>query len=315
MPHRIALLVFPGFQILDAAGPMAAFEVAARLRQAAYTLRTIASQAGAIASSSGLELRARPFGRIDAVDTLVVAGGEGAHRAAQCLRTRQFVLACAARAQRVASVCSGAYVLAAAGLLDGRRATTHWNCTAHFKEHFPRVRLEPDRIYVRDGRVWSSAGITAGIDLALAMIEADLGETVARRTAQQLVVYHRRPGGQSQFSPLLAMERAVGRFTPLLEHARAHLHTRLDVESLAAWSCMSPRHFARLFSAEIGLSPAKAVERLRVDAARAALESGTSSVQQVAVVCGFGDSERMRRSFLRVLGTPPSALKRREGPR
>lgn len=311
MPHRVALLVFPGFQLLDAAGPMAAFEVTARLRPDAYTLRAIAARAGVIASSSGLELLARPLGRADAVDTLIVAGGEGARRAAQCLRTRRFVLACAARAQRVASVCSGAYILAAAGLLDGRRATTHWDCTAHFQEQFPRVRLEPDRIYVRDGRVWSSAGITAGIDLALALIEADFGEAVARRTAQQLVVYHRRPGGQSQFSALLAMERAEGRFTPLLEHARAHLHTRLDVESLAALSCMSARHFSRLFSAEVGLSPAKAVERLRVDAARAALESGPSSVQRVAVACGFGDPERMRRSFLRVLGTPPSAFKRR----
>jgi len=308
----IAFLVYPQFQILDATGPMAAFEIAERYRPGTYALRTIAAASGPVASSSGASLLASPLGRAAAVDTLIVAGGEGSRAAAVCATTRKFVSACAEQSRRVASVCSGTFVLAAAGLLDGRRATTHWSLTAYFSQRFPKVRLEADRIYVKDGRIWSSAGITAGIDLALAMIGEDLGEDVARRTAQQLVVYHRRPGGQSQFSPLLAMERADGRFGGLWDHVRTHLRDRLSVTDLARVSCMSARNFSRVFTEEVGVAPAKAIERLRVDTARAALESGNPSIQQVAAACGFGNPERMRRSFLRVLGAPPSALKRQE---
>lgn len=310
MPRRIAFLVFPQFQILDATGPIAAFEIAERYRPGTYALRTIAAVPGSVASSSGACLLASPLGRADAVDTLIVAGGEGTRAAALCEKTRKFVVACAQRSRRVASVCSGTFVLAAAGLLDGRRATTHWSVTAEFSRRFPKVRLDADRIYVREGSIWSSAGITAGIDLSLALIGEDLGEDIALRTAQQLVVYRRRPGGQSQFSPLLQMERADGRFGKLWEHMRTHLHERLSIAELARLSCMSPRNFSRVFMEEIGIAPAKAVERLRVDTARADLESGNRSVQQVATACGFGNPERMRRSFLRVLGAPPSALKR-----
>jgi transcriptional regulator GlxA family with amidase domain len=310
MPRRIDFLIFPNFQILDATGPIAAFEIAERYRPGTYVLRVVAVRPGPVGSSSGACLQAAALGRADAVDTLIIAGGEGSRTAAVCDRTRRFVVACAARSRRVASVCSGTYVLAAAGLLDGRRATTHWSLTTHFRHRFPNVRLEDDRIYVKDGRIWSSAGITAGIDLALALIGEDLGEDIARRTAQQLVVYHRRPGGQSQFSPLLEMERNDGRFGELWDHVRAHLRDRLSVAELARVSCMSPRNFSRVFTEEVGIAPAKAIERLRVDAARAALESGRHSIQQVAAACGFGNPERMRRSFLRVLGAPPSALKR-----
>jgi transcriptional regulator GlxA family with amidase domain len=311
MPRRIAFLIFPRFQILDAAGPLAAFEIAGRYRPGTYALRSIAVTSGPVISSSGACLQASPLGRADTLDTLIVAGGDGSRAAAVCEKTRGFVLACAERSRRVASVCSGTYVLAAAGLLDGRRATTHWSVTEDFSRRFPKVRLDADRIYVRDGKIWSSAGITAGIDLALALIGEDLGEDIARRTAQQLVVYHRRPGGQSQFSPLLEMERADGRFGGLWDHVRTHLRGRLSVAELARVSCMSPRNFSRVFKEEVGVAPAKAVERLRVDAARAALESGGSSIQQVAAACGFGNPERMRRSFLRILGAPPSALKQR----
>jgi transcriptional regulator GlxA family with amidase domain len=310
MSRCVAFLIFPEFQLLDAAGPIAAFELAERYRPGTYVLRTIAASPGPVASSSGACLQALPLGRAHGVDTLIVAGGEGTRPAMKCGQTLQFVLRCAKHSRRVASVCSGTYILAAAGLLDGKRATTHWSRSADFSRRFPRVRLDADRIYVKDGKIWSSAGITAGIDLALALIGEDLGEDIARRTAQQLVVYHRRPGGQSQFSPLLDMERADGRFGELLDHVRAHLGDRLSVTDLARVSCMSPRNFSRLFKEEVGVAPAKAVERLRVDTARAALESGNPSIQQVAAACGFGDPERMRRSFIRVLGTPPSALKR-----
>ncbi len=310
MPRRIALLIFPRFQLLDAAGPIAAFELAARMRPGTYSLQVIARSPGAIASSSGVTLGAGAFGRARDIDTLIVAGGEGVRETLACERTRRFVRACAERARRVASVCSGSFLLAAAGLLDGRTATTHWSCTEEFRQRFPHVQLDPDRIFVRAERFWTSAGITAGIDLALALIGEDLGESIARRTAQQLVVYHRRPGGQSQFSALLELESVGGRFAALLEFMRAHLAGELGVEQLAARACMSPRNFARSFHRETGVTPAKAVERLRADAARAMLDSGARSMQEVAQCCGFGDSERMRRAFLRLFGTPPSALKR-----
>jgi transcriptional regulator GlxA family with amidase domain len=310
MPRRVTFLVFPQFQILDATGPIAAFEIAERHCPGTYTLRTAAIVPGAVPSSSGICLQAAPLGAAKAIDTLIVAGGEGSRQAAVCGRTLRFVLDCARRSRRVASVCSGTYVLAATGLLDGKSATTHWSVTADFSRRFPKVRLDADRIYVREGKIWSSAGITAGIDLALALIGEDLGEDIARRTAQQLVVYHRRPGGQSQFSPLLQMERADGRFGKLWDHVRTHLGDRLDIDELARLSCMSPRNFSRAFKEEVGIAPAKAVERLRVDTARADLESGSPTIQQVATACGFGNPERMRRSFLRVLGAPPSALRR-----
>lgn len=310
MARRIAFLIFPGFQILDVTGPIAVFEIAERYRPGTYTLSSIAVRPGLVASSATVCVQAEALGRAAGIDTLIVSGGEGSRGAADCPRTRRFVCACAQRSRRVASVCTGTYILGAAGLLDGRHATTHWSRTADFAQRFPQVRLDPDRIFVKDGRIWSSAGITAGIDLALALIGEDLGEDVARRTAQQLVVYHRRPGGQSQFSPLLALQHG-GRFGELLDYVRSHLDERLDVAGLAQRCCMSPRHFSRLFRAETGLGPAKAVERLRVDAARAALQSGARSVQRVALSCGFGDTERMRRSFLRTLGEPPSVLKRR----
>jgi transcriptional regulator GlxA family with amidase domain len=310
MPRRIAFLVFPQFQILDATGPIAAFEIAGRYCPGAYTLRTVATQPGAVVSSSGATLHAAALGPAKAIDTLIVAGGEGRRAAAECARTVRFVASCGRHSRRVASVCSGTFVLATAGLLDGRGATTHWSVTADFSRRFPKVRLDADRIYVRDGKIWTSAGITAGIDLALALIGEDLGEDIARRTAQELVVYHRRPGGQSQFSPLLQMERADGRFTKLWDHVRTHLNDELSIDELARLSCMSPRNFSRAFKEEVGIAPAKAVERLRVDTARADLESGNPTILKVAAACGFGNPERMRRSFLRVLGAPPSALRR-----
>lgn len=312
MIRPVAFLVFPDFQLLDAAGPIAAFEIAERYRPGSYALRVVAVEPGPVASSSGVCLHAAALGRANRIDTLVISGGNGSRAAAQCRATRRFVLACSKAARRVATVCSGTYVLAAAGLLDGKSATTHWSHSADFARKYPKVQLDPDRIFVRDGKLWSSAGITAGIDLALALIAEDLGEPIARQTAQQLVVYYRRPGGQSQFSALLEMERADGRFAELLHHLRSNLTKRLSVTDLAHFSCMSARHFARLFRAEIGVNPAKAVERLRIEAARAALESGTQSMQLIARSCGFGSAERMRRGFLRVLGSSPSALKRQK---
>ncbi|WP_400770306.1 GlxA family transcriptional regulator [Methylosinus sporium] len=306
----IALLIFDDFQILDAAGPIAAFEIAARIAPGAYAIRTIAAASGLVRSSSGVAMAAASFAAARRCDTLLIAGGLGTRGAATDRSTLAFVARAATRARRVASVCSGAYVLAAAGLLDGRRATTHWSRSGDFQRRFPKVRLEPDLIFVRDGPIWSSAGITAGIDLALAMIGDDLGEDVARAVARQLVVYHRRPGGQSQFSALLELESRQDKFATLLRWASERLRQRLTVEELAAQAAMSPRNFARAFSRATGATPAKAIERLRLDRAKSALESGADTIEQIARDSGFRDPERMRRAFLRVYGQPPQAFRR-----
>ncbi len=310
MARRIGFLIFDGFQILDAAGPIAAFEIADRYRPGTYALEVIAAATSAIPSSSAAAMTAAAFDPAASYDTLIVAGGHGTRAASRDARLLGFVRRAAGRGRRVASVCSGAFILAAAGLLDGRRATTHWSRTAEFARLFPKVRLEPDRIYVKDGPVWTSAGITAGVDLALALVTEDLGEDIAKRTAQQLVVYHRRPGGQSQFSALLELARPEARFGPLLNWARERLHQSLDVERLAGQTAMSPRHFARSFTAETGVTPAKAIERLRVEAAREGVEAGAEPIDAIAAKVGFGDPERMRRAFIRAFGQPPQALRR-----
>jgi transcriptional regulator GlxA family with amidase domain len=318
MPRQVTFLIYRDFQLLDAAGPIAAFEIAERYRPGSYALRVVAPEAGAVMSSAGVSMRASSFGRTVGVDTLLVAGGDGSRAALSCPRTRRFIQSCATRARRTSSVCSGAYLLAAAGILDGKRATTHWSCSADFARRFPRVHLEPDRIFIKDGSIWTSAGITAGIDLSLALIEEDLGEAIARRTAQQLVVYYRRPGGQSQFSALLEMERANGKFAALLDYVRSNLGRRLTVAVLADEACMSPRHFSRSFHAETGMSPAKAIEQLRAEAARGALSGTGRSIQEIARAHGFGNAERMRRTFLRLFGVTPSAIRQQmrsaEGP-
>lgn len=307
MSRRLALVIFPGFQLLDAAGPIAAFEIAERYRPGSYDLAVVAPGGGQVASSSGVKfaaatLPAGPF------DTIMISGGDGTRSLKELGQIVAWLKRTAARRQT--SVCSGAYVLAEAGLLDGRRATTHWSRTDDFARRYPKVKLDADRIFIRDGEVWTSAGITAGIDLALALVEDDLGAEVARRVAQQLVVHQRRPGGQSQFSALVELGGRSGRFAELMDWMRAHLGEALTVERLAAEVAMSPRNFARAFTAETGTTPAKAVERLRLEAARTAVETGHAPIDRVAESAGFGDPERMRRAFLRAFGQPPQALRR-----
>lgn len=310
MTRTIGFLIFPDLQVLDCTGPLAAFEIAGRYCPGAYDLTVMAVRPGMVSATCGLAMAAGPLVPPAELDTLVTAGGEGTRTASEDPDTLAYVRQAAAQARRIASVCSGAYILAAAGLLDGRRATTHWRRTSDFARRFPAVQLEPDRIFIKDGSVWTAAGITAGIDLALALIAEDLGEDVARHTAQQLVVYHRRPGGQSQFSALLELERPEGRFGEVLAWAREHLTEPLTVEQLASVAAMSARNFARNFTAETGITPAKAVERLRLDAARARLDAGESQVDQISRQTGFGDPDRMRRAFLRAFGQPPQAFRR-----
>jgi transcriptional regulator GlxA family with amidase domain len=310
MTYNVEILVFPDFQLLDAAGPVTAFEEASRERMPpAYRVRIVARNEGPVESSSGVQVLAKRFAT-KPVDTLIVVGGGGTALSSGSAETLSYVRAASNRARRIASVCSGAFILAAAGLLAGRRVTTHWARAAELARAYPQIRVEPDRIFIRDGKLWSSAGITAGIDLALAMIADDLGEGVAKRAAQQMVVYYRRPGGQSQFSTLLDIDHPGGRFSPLLAWIRERLQERLPVGRLADHAGMSSRNFARAFAAETGMTPAKAVERLRLEAARERVESGAEPIECVASDAGFGDPERMRRAFVRAFGQPPQALRR-----
>lgn len=310
-PRTIGVLIFDDFQILDACGPISAFEMPMRgMKPPPYELSIIAPTPGQIRSSSGAVMMAGPIPRKPAYDTLIISGGWGSRTAMLDPRVQALVRTAMKTSRRVCSVCSGAYILAQSGVLDHKRATTHWGRTPDFQKRYPDVKLEPDCIYTRDGKIWTSAGITAGIDLVLALIADDLGEEVSRRSAQELVVYHRRPGGQSQFSALLDIERIDGRFTPLLGWMRERLSEQLTVETLAAQSNMSPRNFARAFSAETGITPAKAVERLRLESARERVEHSTDPIDLVAQDVGFGDPERMRRAFVRAFGQPPQALRR-----
>ena len=306
----IGVLVFPDFQLLDAAGPISVFEIAARFAGCPASIKVLAVTPGPVRSSSGVELVARGLRPAGAISTLIVAGGEGVQAAARCEKTLAFVRAIAKRGVRIASVCSGAYILAEAGLLDGRRATTHWRRTRHFLSAYPKVKLEPDRIFVRDGNIWSSAGISAGIDLALAMVAEDFGDDIAQKTARQLVLYQRRSGGQSQFSSLLELKAPSGRFGALLSWAREHLDAPLTVEDLAEQAGMSSRHFTRAFIAETGSTPSKAVERLRIEVARHRVQSSSEAIERVAQLTGFRDPERMRRAFIRAFGQPPQSLRR-----
>ncbi len=321
MACRIAFVLFPGFQQLDLAGPMAVFEVARLARPGSYDWRLVGSAPPAVRSSAGVAWPVQGLPRqLGALDLVMVIGGDGVDAACADRRLVAWLQRAARSGARIASICSGSLLLAAAGLLDHRTATTHWSRSRQFEADYPDVRLQPDRIYVREPaqrrghdeprpELWTSAGMTAGIDLCLALLAHDHGEELAREAARQLVVERRRPGGQSQFSPLLELQRPEGRFGALLDELRRDLRQDLGVEALAERACMSPRHFARCFRAETGATPAQVVERLRVESARAALEGGAVSVLKVALDCGFGNAERMRRAFVRLLGRPPAAFR------
>jgi transcriptional regulator GlxA family with amidase domain len=311
MTRRVCFVLFPGFQLLDVAGPIAAFEIASGFVAGAYQLELCARLPGPVRSSSGISLEAKRFARGSGLDTLMVAGGDGMQVAIEDAELLRFLRRAAAQVRRTTSVCSGSLLLAAAGLLDGRRATTHWCRALEMKQRFPRVCVEADRIWVRDGAFWTSAGITAGIDLALALVADDLGSTVSRRVARQLVVYAQRPGGQTQHSRLLDLTGDGNRFAELNVWIRERLELPLGVAVLAARMKMSPRTFARAYTAETGVTPAKAVERLRVEAAQTLISTGQQSMQEVAERTGFGSMERMRRSFVRIFGTPPSSQRPR----
>ena len=326
-PRRVMIVAFDQAQLLDVAGPLQTFATTRDLvagrgnatdpRHIPYELAVVSRTGGALRTSSGLviETVALPDPTRRPADTIIVAGGAGVHSACDDRRLVRWLGRAAASARRVCSVCTGAFLLAETGLLAGRRVVTHWEFCDRLQARHADLRVEADPIYIRDGRFWTSAGITAGIDLALALVEQDLGRTVALNAARHLVMFLKRPGGQAQFSePLKAQAAAVdadGQFAALHAWMADNLARDLSVERLAARAGMSPRHFARMYSTKHGTTPAKAVEVLRVEAARRALEDSLTPVKRIAAACGFGDEERMRRSFIRRLGLSPLEYRRR----
>ena len=312
----IEVLAFPAVQLLDVTGPLQVFasaneHVAAAGGAPPYVLRVIAKGGQGVTASAGLGITAGPLPRGGAPDTLMVAGGPGVDAAAADPALVKWVRERAGKARRVASVCTGAFLLGASGVLDGRRAVTHWSYCAELARRFPEIRVEPDPIFVRDGTVWTSAGVTAGIDLALAFVEEDLGRTIALAVARYLVVFLKRPGGQAQFSTTLSLQAAEDKFGALHDWIGKHLADDISLPVLARQAGMSERSFSRRSAEATGLTPAHAVERLRVEAARRLLSESRLPVKRVSQRCGFGSEETMRRSFLRVLATTPQDYRAR----
>lgn len=305
--HKIGYVVFPGFQLLGFAA-VTAFEMAnLQLGEPAYDIELLSEPGGEIKSSAGFGVITKPFDDTT-YDTVMFGAGTTIEPMTPGLI--EFARHSQQTARRLAAPCTGAFILAESGLLDGRRATTHWLFARQLRERFPAVTVEEDRIFIVDGTVWTSAGMTASIDLALAMVEKDHGHDVARSVARKLVVYHRRAGGQSQFSALLELDPRSDRIQKSVNYAKANLRSLLSVEALADAAGLSPRQFSRAFRSETGQSPAKAVENLRVEAARLLIEQGRHSMDAIAAETGFADSDRMRRAFLRTLGQPPQAIRR-----
>lgn len=324
-PRNVVILAFPGVQSLDVTGPLEVFAGATELIKRAgrterpYEISVVAPSQGTLRTSSGLtitpdatlaEASRRP------IDTFVVAGGRGSRALLDDNDLARGIETAARRARRTAGVCTGALLLAAAGLLDGRRATTHWGAAAELARRFPSVKVDPTPIYIHDRGVWTSAGVTAGMDLALALVEQDLERDTALAIARHLVLFLRRPGNQAQFSATLAAQAPARE--PLREVQRfviENLAADLTVEALAARAAMSPRHFARSFRADTGITPARYVERIRLEGARRLLEDTTQQVAAIAAICGFGTAETLRRVFVRSLGVGPSEYRRRfQGP-
>lgn len=308
MPTSLAFYLCDGFQLLDLAGPMAALDAANRLLERPYyRIELVSNDGGHVQGDAAVGLATRPVGFARA-DTVVVVGGRiepmcAAHNVTAIREAAKDALS-------VASICTGAFLLAAAGLLDDRRATTHWQFARELQERYPKVTVDADRIFINDGPIWTSAGMTAGIDLMLARIEVDHGPEAAKAVSQELVVYHRRPGGQSQFAAISQMEPRTDRIRKALTFARDHLSEPLSIERLAEAACLSVRQFGRLFRKETGETPARAIERLRCEAARIRLRDGHEPIAIVARSVGFNDAERMRCAFIRSYGHPPQVQRR-----
>ena len=303
----IGIIVYPDFQVLGLA-VSTVFEFAnMTVGETAYEVQLVSEHGGSVRSSLGFGIETKSF-KGSAFHTLIVTGDTiGTPHSAG---VGAFLRDALKTSERIAATCTGAFVLAEAGLLDGRRVTTHWYYARALQRAYPQIRMEEDRIFVVDGPIWTSAGASAAIDLALALVEKDLGTDTARLVAKKMVVYHRRAGGQSQYSALLELGAKSDRVQTALAYAKANLTAKLSIEELAGAAHLSPRQFSRIFTDETGQSPARAIENLRVEAARLMMEAGRHSVDVVARESGFGDRERMRRAFLRAFGQSPQAMQR-----
>ncbi|AKA23527.1 GlxA family transcriptional regulator [Pseudomonas chlororaphis] len=316
-PKTIRVLTFANAQVLDVTGPLQVFASANDLARSKglplpYAASVIAAGDGTVLTSAGLTLLAAPLPEPDsACDTLIVAGGWGVYAAAEDPALVAWVRQQAAQARRVASVCTGAFLLAASGWLDGRRVVTHWTRCEQLARQYPRLRVEADPIFINEGPVWTSAGVTAGIDLALALVEADLGHALALEVARHLVVFLKRPGGQAQFSATLALQKQGGRFDDLHAWIAENLGRDLSIPTLAEQAGMSERSFVRHYRADTGQTPARAIERIRVESARRLLGESGLAIKRIAMQCGFGSEETLRRSFLRGVGVTPQAYRER----
>jgi transcriptional regulator GlxA family with amidase domain len=303
----IAFVVYPGYSVM-ALAVATAFEVANSMAsEPPYEFHFVSETGGKIRTSAGVQLDTEPF-TDKPFDTLVVGGATYPEASTPGLIA--FVRDAPKRHRRIAAICTGAFVLAEAGLLDGRRATTHWLHARDLQQRYPAMQMDEDRIFVNDGPIWTSAGMTAGLDLGLALIENDLGPELAKSVARKLVIYHRRGGGQSQYSALLELAPKSDRIQAALTYARDNLDKALTVPVLAEAAHLSPRQFSRAFHAETGQSPAKAIESLRVEAARNLMELSRHPIEVVARQTGFSDRDHMRRAFLRAFGQPPQVLRR-----
>jgi len=315
IPKRVVFLVYPGVTLLDVTGPAQVFSSAnnANTEGPIFEIVIASSCGGAVATDTGVTLNTVPLEEAESspIDTLIVAGGAGVFGSMDEFRLVDWVGRVGRQARRAGSTCMGTFLAAAAGLLRGKRAVTHWRHCDALKDRFPEISVERDQIFVRDGSIWSSAGVTSGIDMSLAMIEDDVGHETAMRVARGLVLYLRRPGGQSQFSDPLAAQSAdrSGTFNDLHAWISENLDSDLRVEKLAERAGMSPRTFARLYVERVGRTPARAVELLRLDRARSLLESSEMPLVQIVQHCGFGDEQRMRRAFLRHLETTPNSYR------
>lgn len=313
------MLGFPGAQILDITGPLEVFARTSRwlrdhrkLSAEAYEIELVAPRAGAFTTSGGLQLlAARSYAELRNADTLLVSGGIGSEELLRDTELLAWLRRQSGKVKRIGSICTGALLLAAAGLLDGKRVTTHWAYLERLAKLAPRAQVERDALFVQAGRLHTSAGVTSGMDMALAMVEADWGKACALAVAQELVMYLKRPGGQSQFSRFLTAERRDDAFGNLELWILEHLDADLSVESLARRADMSPRHFARMFAQRLGATPAAYVRRVRIERARARIESGAVRVKQVARECGFSDEQKLRRAFRKVLGVTPAEYRAR----
>lgn len=309
MTRQAVLLVYPGFVLLDLSGPLDALSIANQLSGQSYQITVASLEGGLVRCSSGVEIATERF-TAKPVDTFIVAGAIGPPEGPWVPEVAMAIRNEAALARRTACVCTGAFLLAESGVLDGHVATTHWSYAHKLQIDYPSIRVDGDRIFTHDRGVWTSAGMTTGIDMTLALIEEDLGREIAQAVARMLVVYYRRPGGQYQFSSLLGLDPGSDRIRKTLSFARENLAANLSVEHLAEVCGLSVRQFGRAFASATGMTPAKAIERLRVETARPIVEDGRQTFDEIARLVGFGDPDRMAQSFLRITGQTPSEVRR-----